>query len=159
MKTTSRTRASFLAIFAFLFFVGCNQSSRSSSESEEGESEETHEVGKTGAGPHQGIIEEAGEENHMEMVLNGSDAEFYPLDELTNPMDIKGWSGKAVFQYADSTSKNFDLEIMDDMLMATGANAGQKFKAEVTLSRKGKSISAAFESEVNDGSTAGSNSY
>lgn len=116
------------------------------SSAESKEAEESHEVDKPGAGPHQGIIEEAGEKNHMEMVIDGKDVNFYPLDDMTNALDVNGWTGKAVFQYKDGTSKNVDLMNMNGMLMATGANTGS-FKAVATLTMNGNSISAQFNSE------------
>ena len=107
---------------------------------------ESHEVDKPGDGPHKGIIEEAGEKNHIEMVIDGQDVNFYPLDDLTNPIDVNRWTGKAMFQYKDGSTKNVDLMNMNGMLMATSANTSP-FKAVATLVMNGNSISAQFNSE------------
>ncbi|MEO6166615.1 MAG: hypothetical protein ABIO46_03990 [Chitinophagales bacterium] len=114
---------------------------------ESDEAEESHEVGKQGAGPHKGIVEEAGEANHAEMVVSGKDIVFYPLDDKTDALDTKGWSGKVIMQYADGDTKTMDLKMMDNMLMAMGANTGEKFKAIVTLANGSTSISSEFSSE------------
>lgn len=108
---------------------------------------ETHEVNKTGGGPHQGMVQEAGEGYHMEMVVSSKDLIFYPLDARTEPVEIKGWSGKALMQYADGDIKNMDLKMMDNTLMAMGANTGEKFKSVVTLTNGSTSISSQFSSE------------
>ena len=117
-----------------------------SAATESNEAKEAHEVDKPGNGPHKGIIEEAGEKNHIEMAIDGKDVNFYPLDDMTNPLDLKDWSGKATFQYKDGSTKNVDLMNMNGMLMATGANTGS-FKAIATLTMNGNSISAQFNSE------------
>lgn len=111
------------------------------------EAKETHEVDKPGDGPHKGILEEAGEKNHIEMVISGKDVTFYPCDDMTNPVDIKGWTGKAVFQYKGGGSKTIDLMMMNDALTAMGANSGKPFKAIATLALNGTSVSAQFSSE------------
>ncbi len=113
---------------------------------ESGEEAETHELNKFGAGPHKGIVVEAGEHNHLEMVIDGKDVNFYPLDDKTEPLDVNGWTGRATFQYKDGTSKNVDLMNMNGMLMATGANTGS-FKAVATLTSNGNTISSQFSSE------------
>lgn len=111
------------------------------------EAKEAHEVDKPGDGPHKGIIEEAGEKNHIEMVVNGKDVSFYPLDDLTNPVDAKGWTGKAIFQYKGGSSKTVDLMMMNDALVAMDANSGKSFTAIATLMNDEQSISAKFSSE------------
>ena len=109
--------------------------------------EESHEVDKPGAGPHKGILEEAGEKNHIEMVMNGKDVAFYLCDDLTNPIDVNGWTGKADFQYKDGKSKSIDLMMMDGALTAMGANSGKSFNVVTTLTMNGQSISSKFSNE------------
>ena len=111
------------------------------------EEKETHELNKPGAGPHKGIVVEAGEKNHMEMVINGNDVLFYPLDDVTNPLDTKGWSGKVIFQYKGGSTKTIDLMMMNGALMAMGANSGGPFNAVATLTMNGESINAQFKNE------------
>lgn len=111
------------------------------------EAKESHEVHKPGDGPHKGIIEEAGEKNHIEMTIKEKNVAFYPLDDLTNPVDINGWTGKAVFQYKDGSSKTIDLMMMDGALTAMDANSDKSFKAIATLMMNGTTISAQFSSE------------
>ena len=111
---------------------------------EEGEAAETHKLNVMGAGPHQGIIVEASQ-GHMEMSLNGKDAMFYPLDDRTEPIDSKGWTGKAVVQYPDGDSKNATLANKNGALVAEGVNTGENFKAVVTLMNNGQNVSATFE--------------
>ena len=111
------------------------------------EAEESHEVDKPGGGPHKGIIEEAGEKNHIEMTMNGKDVAFYLLDELTNPIETKGWIGKAVFQYKDGKAKSIDLMLMDGALTAMDANGGKSFTVDINLSMNGQSIASKFSSE------------
>lgn len=111
------------------------------------EAVESHEVDRPGAGPHKGILEEAGEKNHIEMVMNGKDVAFYPCDEMTNPIDANGWTGKADFMYKDGKSKSIDLMLMDGALTAMGANSGKSFTVVATLTMSGQSISSKFSSE------------
>ncbi|MEO5675713.1 MAG: hypothetical protein ABIQ74_13805 [Chitinophagales bacterium] len=118
--------------------------------SEHNDAAETHEVNKTGGGPHQGMVQEAGEGYHMEMVMSGKDLIFYPLDARTEPVEMKGWSGKALMQYADGDTKNIDMKMMDNMLIAMGANTGEKFKSVVTLTNGSTSISSQFSSEADE---------
>jgi hypothetical protein len=96
------------------------------------------------------MVQEAGEGYHMEMVMSGKDLIFFPLDARTEPVEMKGWSGKALMQYADGDIKNMDLKMMDNRLMATGANTGEKFKTVVTLTNGSSSISSQFSSEGGD---------
>lgn len=151
-------------VLGIMFFISCNSATQSSdnaanssdtsmgtavqSKSETNkEEEESHEVDKPGAGPHKGILEEAGEKNHMEMVITGKDVAFYPCDEMTNPIDANGWTGKASFQYTDGKSGLTDLMLMDGVLSAMNANAGKSFTVVTTLTMNGQSISAKFNSE------------
>ena len=115
------------------------------------EAEETHELNTWGAGEHKGIVAEAGEKNHIEMALSGKDVNFYPLDDLTNSVDTKGWTGKAILQYKGGSSKTFDLMIMNGALTAMGANTDKSFTAIATLMNNGQSISAQFSSEGSSG--------
>ena len=111
------------------------------------EEKESHEVDKPGDGPHKGIIEEAGEKNHIEMTMNGKDVAFYLLDDMTNPINAKDWTGKAVFKYKGGNEKSIDLMMMDGALTAMGANSGKPFTSTVTLTMSGQTISAEFNSE------------
>lgn len=111
------------------------------------EAEETYQLNKYGAGPNKGIVIEAGDKNHIEMVVKDKDVMFYPLDDLTNPIDINGWTGKAIFQYKDGTSATIPLMLVNGSLKAAGANSGQLFTAIVTLNKGGESISTQFNSD------------
>lgn len=111
------------------------------------EEKETHELGKIGAGPNKGIVVEAGEKNHMEMTINGKEVIFYPLDDLTNSIDTKGWTGKAIFQYVDGTSKTIELMMMNGGLTAMDANGGKDFTVIATLTLNGESIIGQFKNK------------
>lgn len=110
------------------------------------EQQEEHEVDKPGAGPNKGIIEEAGEKNHIEMVLDGKNVNFYLLDDMTNPVDMKGLKGTAIFQYKDGKVKTIDLMEMNGTLSAMDANTST-FTVIPTFKVNGQSISSKFKSE------------
>lgn len=164
MKKSISAIPTLFSVLSIVFFVSCNsgteksdnqsntldtakEKSVQSSTEANTEAEETHEVDKPGAGSHKGILEEAGEKNHIEMVMSGRDVAFYPCDDKTNPIDANGWSGNANFHYKAGKSKSIELMLMDGALTAMEANSGKPFTVVTTLTMNDESISANFSSE------------
>jgi hypothetical protein len=110
-------------------------------------------VGVMGSGPHKGMAVHGSNGYHVEMVLEGQNAVFYPLDANANPIDVSGWSGKATVQQGGNT-KSVDLAQRDGKLIAENLNSGDAFKAVVTLTKGDQNTSVTFDySPSNDGHT------
>lgn len=109
--------------------------------------DENHHVGEPGKGPHGGTVEEA-EPYHMEIVANKNNLIFYLLDGDAKPLDMKNVTGSVAIRYPDKSAKKFDLMEMDGKQTAMYANTKEPFTAQATLTRKGKSYSATFTSDI-----------
>jgi uncharacterized membrane protein len=116
----------------------------SSVKSEAGEDD--HHVGEIGKGPHGGTVEEA-DPDHMEISTDGNDLIFYLLDGDAKPLDMKAVSGSVSIHYANARVKTISLMMMAGRLTAMRAVNKQSFTAICTLTDKGKSYSASFDSK------------
>src|SRR5688572_2442188 len=53
-------------------------------------------VGVMGAGPNKGLIVHGNTGYHIEMVIDGANLAFYPMDQNANAVDGSGWTGNVV---------------------------------------------------------------
>ena len=70
-----------------------------------------------------------------------------PCDDMTNPIEANGWTGKAIYHYKGWSSKTIELMMMDGALTVMDANSGKSFTTIASLMNNGQSISTKFSSE------------
>ena len=91
-------------------------------------------VGVMGAGPNKGLIVHGNNGYHVEMIIDGNNLGFYPMDQNANAMDANGWTGNVVIQQNNDT-KTFELKPSNGKLIAENVNPTNAFKAVVTLKK------------------------
>ena len=91
-------------------------------------------VGVMGAGPNKGLLVHGNTGYHVEMVIDGNNLIFYPMDQEANAMDPNGWTGNAVVQQGNDT-KTYELKARDGKMIAENVNPTNAFKAVVTLKK------------------------
>ena len=91
-------------------------------------------VGVMGAGPNKGLIVHGNTGYHVEMVIDGNNLAFYPMDQNANAVDANGWTGNVVVQQGNDT-KTFNLTPRNGAMVAENVNPTNAFKAVVTLKK------------------------
>lgn len=91
-------------------------------------------VGVMGAGPNKGLIVHGNSGHHVEMVIDGNNLAFYPMDQNANAVDASGWTGNVVVQQGNDT-KTFELKTSGGKMVAENVNPANAFKAVVTLKK------------------------